>query len=291
MSSVGRPFERSRYLRVFVAIALAAALSGLAGVGSLGPVSPVRAEAPAPKAVFIVGPEGSLTARNLSEAEGMAKEAESYGWDVRRVFHPRATWQRMKAHIQGASLVVYMGHGWGYPSPYPYMPGGMNGFGLNRYAGGSVHDVTYIGSRKIRKQVRLARNAVVLIEHACYAPGNGEPGMAIPSAKTARKRVDNYAAGFLAVRAKAVFAFSGSISNLIRDLATTNRTMDEIFMSSGGWSGWGGFIGWRDRYYASVQTPGMSIHLDPHPDRGYQRAVTGKLDLTARQWRNGAAYP
>ena len=38
--------------------------------------------------------------------------------DVRRVFHPHATWDAVMANIQGANLVYYAGHGYGWPSPY-----------------------------------------------------------------------------------------------------------------------------------------------------------------------------
>ena len=34
------------------------------------------------------------------------------------VYSPNATWPAVKAALQGASLVIYMGHGNGWPSPY-----------------------------------------------------------------------------------------------------------------------------------------------------------------------------
>jgi hypothetical protein len=37
----------------------------------------------------------------------------------------------------------------------------------------------------------------------CYASGNGEPGMSIPKEDIARQRVDNFAAAFLGVGARA----------------------------------------------------------------------------------------
>ena len=47
-------------------------------------------------------------------------------------------------------------------------------------------------------------NAVVFNIHLCYAAGNGESGMAIPSDDLARERVDNFANGWLAAGAGAV---------------------------------------------------------------------------------------
>ena len=71
-----------------------------------------------PKAVFIVGPTGSLTNTDLTDAEKMAEQAEAAGMEVHRVFFPHATWDNVLANIQNANLVVYMGHGYGWPSPY-----------------------------------------------------------------------------------------------------------------------------------------------------------------------------
>ena len=89
----------------------------------------------------------------------------------------------MLANIQGASLVVYMGHGYGWPSPYTtkMTESRQNGFGLNSYPGSGRAQYTYYGAAPIRENIRLAPNAVVMLLHGCYTAGNGEPGMAIPS--------------------------------------------------------------------------------------------------------------
>jgi hypothetical protein len=274
--------SRSRNRIVFALLALAVSLAG-----QLGPASPVARAAAPPKAVFIVGPTGDHTDSNLRDARAMAQSATELGMDVRRVFHPYATWEAVLAQIQGANLVVYMGHGYGWPSPYGNDNGrGENGFGLNMVAGGSKNDVRYYGSKPIREQVQLAPNAVVMLVHLCYAPGNGENG-SIPSKDVARQRVDNYAAGFLAAGARAVFAFSGSQQlDYVNALATSDKTMDELFMTPGYWSG-GGYIGWKDLRFDSVATRGATNHLDPHETRGFTRAVSGNLAMSAVKWRNG----
>ena len=68
--------------------------------------------------MIIVGPVESLTSTYLGYGETWAKEAEAQGMDVRRVFSPNATWANVLANIQGANLVVFLGHGNGWPSPY-----------------------------------------------------------------------------------------------------------------------------------------------------------------------------
>jgi flagellar hook assembly protein FlgD len=253
-------------------------------------VAPAQAETPAPKAVFIVGPTNGLTESNLADATRMADQAAAEGMDVRRVFSPNATWDNVLTDIQGASLVVYMGHGYGWPSRYTtrLTESRQNGFGLSSFRGSGRAQYTYYGATPIRENVELAPNAVVMLIHGCYTAGNGEPGTAIPTEALARERIDNYASGFLAAGARAVFAFGWNQKlNYARALATTDSTMEELFMTSGGGSP-AGYIGWRDRRLDSVRTPGASIHVDPHPTYGYYRALTGDPSMTAADWRSGA---
>jgi flagellar hook assembly protein FlgD len=280
--------SRSAGTRRVIVAALAAMLA-LSGAMTFAP-SEAQASSSRLKAVIIVGPTGSLTSQNLTDGEAMARSAEAQGMDVRRVFHPKATWERVLANIQGASLVVYMGHGNGWPSPYgSFQEKTKNGFGLNPYDGGSAANHTYYGGNPIRNNIKLAPNAVVILVHLCYASGNAEPGMAIPSADIARQRVDNFAAAFLAVGARAVFSFGWNQRlDYIKALNTTDKTMDELFMTPAT-SGINGFVGWRNKRFASVRTPGAQNHLDPHTSHGYYRALSGDLSMTASEWRGGSA--
>jgi len=244
----------------------------------------------APKAVFIVGPTNGLTASNLADAEAMASQAEDVGMDVRRVFFPHATWQNVLANVQGASFVVYMGHGYGWPSHYTraLTESRQNGMGLNSFSGSGKSQYTYYGAKPIRQNIRLAPNAVVLLNHLCYAAGNGEAGMPIPSEDIARQRVDNMANGWLAAGARAVFAFTWTQKlDYPRALMTTALSMDQLFMSPGGGSP-SGFVGWRNRRFQSERTPGAVNHLDPRYRQGYLRALSGDLSMNAAEFRAGA---
>lgn len=263
--------------------------------GQLAPASPAiqvaHADSPSPKAVFIVGPSSGMTESALTDAERMADQAEAVGMDVRRVFFPNATWDNVLANIQGASLVVYMGHGYGWPSPYTKVmtESRQNGMGLNSFVGSAPNQYTYYGATPIKNNIELAPNAVVILVHGCYTAGNGEPGMAIPGEDLARQRVDNFANGFLAVGAQAVFAFGWNQRlNYANALMNSNSTMDQMFMTPGGGSP-AGFVGSNNRRFESQRTPSAMNHLDPHPNAGYYRAVSGYLNMTAADWRTGAA--
>jgi hypothetical protein len=276
-TSLGRQF-----LLTLAAVAFAIA-------GQLVPASPAvstAAAAPAPlKAVFIVGPAHEATDGYLEDAERMARQAEAVGMDTRRVFYPNATWENVLAHIQGANFVVYMGHGYGWPSPYTAImkEARQNGMGLNSWPGSARDEYTYYGAIPIKQNVRLAPNAIVMLAHLCYSAGNGESHMPLPSQDLARERVDNFANGFLAAGAGAVFALSwGTWSDFPRALATTDQTMDQLFMTPGEHNAW------KDLYFDSVRTPGTKNHLDPSPTSGYHRAVSGRLNMTTADFRGGA---
>jgi flagellar hook assembly protein FlgD len=255
-----------------------------------GPLSPVAEAGSKPKAVIIVGPAGSSTDEFLEDGQIMANQAENAGMDVTRVFHPHATWSRVLNTIQGANFVVYMGHGNGWPSPYaPFQERTKDGFGLDGYDGASKWSVTYYGANQIRDHVKLANNAVVALVHLCYAAGNGEPGMSIPGWSVASQRVDNYSNGFLDAGARSVFAFGWMQKwNMPAALMSTNKTMEELFETDAAGTYPYGWIGWNDRYIDSERTPGTRMHLDPHPNYGFYRALTGGFGMTAGQWRGDA---
>ncbi len=277
-----------------LAIGLLCALAVQLAPGSIA-VRPVRADTPAaPKAVFIVGPTGDLTDMDLTDAERMAKQAEAAGMDVHRVFYPHATWENVLANIQDANLVVYMGHGYGWPSPYTknLTETRQDGMGLNSYDGSGKSDYTYYGATRLREYVHLAPNAIVYLNHLCYAAGNGEPGMTIPKVDLAQQRVDNMASGWLSIGARAVFAFGWwQKLNYPAALMNTDESMDDLFMTraTGAYAGSpAGYTDWNEARFDSERTPGATSHLDPHKKYGYYRSVTGDLAMTAADFRSTA---
>ena len=271
--------------RLSALIALVAVL-----LASTAIANPALAAPATLKAVIIVGPTGDQTDMNLNEGEELARAAEGYGMDVRRVFYPRATWANVLANVQGANLVVYLGHGYGWPSPYPpFREKYQNGVGLNPYEGAASTDVEYHGGKAIRESWNLAPNSIVFLNHLCYAAGQGEPGMAAPSWDIAQQRVDNMASGYLYAGAGAVFAYSMQpFAKTLQLLMTTDQTVDQIFRAPGSLPhSYYGWIGSDPRYFDSVRTPGARNLIDPDPSssRVFERAVTGNLALTAAQWR------
>jgi hypothetical protein len=173
--------------------------------------------------------------------------------------------------MTGAAVVVYIGRGLGYPEPgaSSRRPAVHGGFALNPVAGVGDTRKRWYGESYMRT-VDLAPRAVVLLHRADYAPGKGRPGAAEPSRSTARRRADNYAAGFLAAGASAVIAEYGmSPVYYVRSIFTRNTTIDRV------WRGAPAF----NRHVTAVSSSrvgGASVRLDPIRSRsGYTRSLVG----------------
>jgi hypothetical protein len=248
--------------------------------------SPIRASADAddrrPKVVVVVGPVGSLTGEWKSYGDGLARQARRYGAAVRKVYSPDATWARVKQVSQNADLFIYLGHGNGWPSAYtPFQPYTKNGLGLNASRGNGHHNVLYKGEYYLRKGLRLAPGAVVLLHHLCYASGNPEWGGPAPSLSTARARVDNYANGFLRAGARAVIAQGlGRAQYVLRGLFRSDRTLGQIFWSAPDASG-----RHTVRYDPKRSPWWAKAVMDPYRPGRYYRSAVGRLWVTASAWR------
>ena len=174
------------------------------------------------RAVVIVGPVHSLTSRYLEYGREMADAAEQQGMEVTRIFFPNATKDRVKKAANGANLLIYAGHGNGWPSAYgPFQERTKNGLGLNPIEGPrTTSNVHYYGADWLRENIQLAPDAVVILSHLSYASGNASSGMPIPSLSVAVQRVDNFANGFLDIGARTVWALGWQPgADVIRALA------------------------------------------------------------------------
>lgn len=271
-----RGAQRASTGRTARLVVLAVTLS-LAALGGLATNPSPAAAAAGMKVVVVVGPAGSSTAKYISNGRRYAAQARSYGAKVIELNSPNATWAKVKTAAQGANILIYLGHGNGSPSPYgPFSALTKDGLGLNASAGHGNYNVKYWGEYYVRTYINLAPNAVVILNHLCYASGNSEWGAANPTKAVAMKRADNFGAGFLRANAKAVFAEGlDSASYVLASLFHSNRTMGQIFMSAPSASGA------RDFTFNSARTPGKRVWMDPVAPSRYYRSVVGSLSTTA----------
>jgi hypothetical protein len=264
-------------VRRFAAPVIAALLAvGLIVPAGIGAAAPVAAASSVPKVVIVVGPSGDATDRYRSEARAAAAVARGYTPDVVELYSPNATWPAVSKALDGASVVIYMGHGNGWPSRYrdALYPITQDGFGLNPVAGGDDYTHQYFGEAAIGSEVKLARNAVVLLNHLCYASGNSEPGLPEGTLPVAKQRVDNFAAGFIQAGAAAVVAEAWSSPNyMLRAVLGGDRSIEKAWRQAPSANG-------HRLAFASQRSPGFVAEMDTETaSSGFTRSIVLKRGL------------
>jgi hypothetical protein len=203
----------------------------------------IASAAPAPiragisiRIAIIVGPVGAeLTPTYIALAERAAATAERYGATVKRAYSPEATPDRVLGAVAGADIVIYFGHGTGFPNPYSAKlnPATVNGWGLQGPQAHGTHDdsladgsLRYYGEAWIAAHVRPAPGFVMIYSNVCYAPGAGEGGHPPSTPDDARQRAGGYARVPLAMGASAVFAtdFYAGAADLVDRLLSNPTT-------------------------------------------------------------------
>ena len=185
---------------------------------------PTTTRAAGQKVVIIVGPVGSATENYRDKGDRIATTAQAAGATVVKVYSPNATWANVRAAVAGANLIVYLGHGNGYPNPYSPNENTdrVNGWGLNisttkgdadvigtslaycgekallgtLTSGDGATQWNYCGGKTNTDGIAPAANFVMVYSNACYAPGAGEARPA-PAESVAVSRVTNYATPIL----------------------------------------------------------------------------------------------
>jgi hypothetical protein len=265
-------------------LAFALAIGLLASAGGLGTaVQRADAAASGAKVVIVVGAVEGMTTSYRTDGDAAAATFSKYTSNIVKVYSPNATWAAVQAAAQGASVLVYLGHGSGYPNPYNKNPvAGDNGMGLNATAANTDYNRQYYGAGYMA-QLNLAPNAVVFLNHLCYASGDSEGGRAILDGLTlamAQTRVDGYASGFLNGNARVVIAEGmGSLSPYIDALFSTHQTIDQM------WKTYPGFHN-HVTSWASTYNAGYTSQIDPdldHPQSDgdvYYRSMVSLPGLT-----------
>jgi hypothetical protein len=253
---------------LIAAVLVASALLGMA----VPSVAAADIPASNAKVVIIVGAD---TPQYLDDADQLYAEAIRHTPNVIKVYSPNATWSAVTAATTGANVVIYLGHGNGWPSPYTYDPNytTKDGFGLNATAAGTHANLKYYGEPYIR-QLKLAPGAIVFLHHLCYASGNSEPGGTAPSLSVARQRVDNYGAAFLAAGASAVIADGHSHTGYYLDaLFTQTESLADLWRGAPNYHG-------HDIGFTPARSTGEAV-LDPDTGgtspAGFYRSIVGNL--------------
>jgi hypothetical protein len=250
---------RNAVTRIFVAGTLIAA-----GITVPSPAPAVASVASSVRVVIIVGPVGSLTDDYRARGNRVAEAATAAGATVVKVYSPKATWARVLDAVRGANIIVYFGHGNGYPNPYSSVEqkDRDNGWGLNRTTTHGDKDdwsrtLVYCGQRALMGRIdssdgaaqrqyckggpiRPAPGFVMIYGQAHYTAGFGERYVKSDPKTTyfqARQRVRNYSYPVLKLGASAYFAsaYSDADRLVARLLAHPHHTYGWAFRQGRGY--------------------------------------------------------
>jgi len=271
-------------------LVLAPAIAVPALGASAAPVANAAVEAAAdtpPKVVIVVGATHETTASYRSYADLFYAEAIKHTPNVTKVYSPNASWSQVKAAAQGASILIYLGHGSGYPktSTSVFDPNNNNGMGLNTATDPSDYVAKYYGENYMANNIRLAKNAVVILSHLCYASGNSESGDPEPSYAVARERIDGFASGFLRAGARVVMAdvWNSAVVSHIKSIFTTDQTFGNMWATSVSNHG-------HQMPFTPARNPAYKAVMDPNTwTSGFYRSIVGNLDMRTTAVVNGAS--
>jgi hypothetical protein len=277
-------------------------------VSSLMAAVPVGAVVAPQKVVIIVGPTGSLTTNYRSKGDAIATTAQAAGATVVKVYSPNATWAKVKAAVNGANIVVYLGHGNGYPNPYwpngPEPTDRDNGWGLNKTTSGADADDSshlvycgeqallgtltsastaqwsYCGGSTNTDGITPAANWVMIYSNACYTPGASEGWDTPATESVALQRVRNYSYPPLKLGGGAYFAtdmYQGSQQLVDTILRNPEMAFGAIAEHANGYD-----LS-RQRHFAHPDLSGVRIWIQNSGDPAsgdYFLAYAGKPALT-----------
>jgi hypothetical protein len=247
--------------------ALSLIASLIAALGVITVPAPTPVNAAGEKVAIIVGPVGSLTGSYRNRADDVADVATAAGASVVKVYSPSATWPNVRAAVNGANVIVYFGHGNGYPNPYgtTELTDRTNGWGLNTattngdadswsagtlvYCGEKALLGTLTGSDGVAQRTHCSGGPItpaagftMVYAQAHYAPGFGErytQSTPLTTLAEAQQRVRNYSYPVLARGAGAFFATAYGDADAIvgRVLGQPSTTFGDIFRAGEGYSG------------------------------------------------------
>ena len=284
-----------------------ALIATLTVISSWMAAAPVGAAVTPQKVVIIVGPTGALTDNYRSKGDSIAAAATAAGATAVKVYSPNATWANVKAAVNGANIVVYLGHGNGFPNPYNTVEptDRDNGWGLNRtttngdgdnwgstmvYCGekallgtltsGSTAQWAYCGGSTNTDGITPAPNWVMIYSNACYTPGASEGWDTPATESVALQRVRNYSYPALLLGAGAYYAtdmHQGSVQLVDQILRNPGKAFGEIAEDANGYDLY------RQRHFAHQDLAGKRIWIQNTGDAtsgDYFLAYAGKPDLT-----------
>ena len=232
----------------------AAAVLAMVFAAPLAAPSPARAADVPLKVAFIVGPMGSQTPWNRSHADSLASQAVALGATVAKAYSPNATYAKVRAAVAGANIIVYYGHGNGFPNPYSTTlhPDRNNGWGLNTTTthgdadSWANHTLVYCGEKALEGKLTSTDGAdqrkycaggaitpapgfVMIYIGSCYTAGGNENGRPPATNSDARAHLAYFSRPMIGVLGASGY-FAGHTMGIMADLlANPDKSYGDIW--------------------------------------------------------------
>jgi Big-like domain-containing protein len=231
----------------------AAAVLAITVAAPLAAPSPARA-ATSFKVALIVGPMGSVTSHNRDQANQVADQVTALGATVVKAYSPNATYAKVRAAVAGANIIVYWGHGNGYPNPYSLklQPDRNNGWGLNTTTthgdadSWSAHTLVYCGEKALQGNLTASDGAdqrkycaggaitpaagfVMIYVGSCYTAGGNENGRPAATNSDAKLHLAYFSRPMIGALGGSGY-FAGRSWGIVADLlANPDKSYGDIF--------------------------------------------------------------
>jgi hypothetical protein len=219
------------------------------------------------KAVIVSGDvDGINGVSTLNYIKGMKELAEflrSAGVSVQEFYCPNDNWDNIKAASANANFFVYSGHGV-YDGTLP-----------PKWVGGLYLTDKFVSSDEIQQGLMLARNSVVVFNHACFTAGSSAVDKNDIGVVEAHRRVAMYAHPYIDSGLGCYYAnnFNGGAKFFFQGFLSGN-TVNDIYINTT--SPWSKVLEYRDYEFNKKYKIGVSVY---NPD-SYDVAIVSNPRLT-----------
>jgi hypothetical protein len=166
------------------------------------------------------GLEGPTTLDYVQNAREESAALRQMGMTVVEFYPPNNRWSDILAAAADARVLIYAGHGVGWGGD-PMLVGGMR-----------LRADESVSPDQIRSQLRMAPQAIVLLNHVCYSAGTSSEDVNGTTYEEALRRVAEYSQPFLEAGLVGYYAnwYYGFTSTLLSSLAS-GMTLGEAYES------------------------------------------------------------
>jgi hypothetical protein len=211
------------------------------------------------------GPQGAGTKNYIEGMTATSKYLKDAGVHVTEFFCPTDDWAKIKAAAANAHILVYSGHGV-YNGSIP--PTWVGGFSLTG---------SFVSSKQIQEELKMAKNAIVVFNHACFTAGSaaGDP---LITQDEAHRRVSIYSHPFMDLGFASYYAnnFYG-LNDYFDGLFAGNYANDVYIKTASSWS----LILELKAYEYRTDS---EIGISRYGTKDYDVAFVGRKDFTVLEW-------